>query len=80
MITSTNIDPSLQKIESEIVKIFKSIDKDIFDIEKNPFNFMGKAARAKFTLLLGDILGVKKTYITRNRYLRGTYTYCFSPP
>ncbi len=60
MITSTNIDPSLQKIESEIVKIFKSIDKDIFDIEKNPFNFMGKAARAKFTLLLGDILGVKR--------------------
>ena len=60
MLTSPNINTSLQKIESEIIKIFNDIDKDIFDIEKNPFNFIGKAARAKFTLLLGDILGVKK--------------------
>ena len=60
MLTSANINPSLQKIESEIIKIFKSIDKDVFDMEKNPFNFMGKAARAKFTLLLGDTLGVKR--------------------
>ncbi len=60
MLTSLNINPSLQKIESEIVKIFKSVDKDIFDMAKNPFNFIGKATRAKFTLLLGDILGIKR--------------------
>lgn len=60
MLISANINPRLQKIESEIIKIFKNVDKDVFDIEKNPFNFMGKAARSRFTLLLGDILGVKK--------------------
>lgn len=59
MLTSANINPRLQKIESEIIKIFGNVDKDVFDLEKNPFNFMGKAARAKFTLLLGDILGVR---------------------
>ena len=61
MLTSANINPSLQKIESEIIKIFRNIDKDVFDIEKNPFSFLGKAARSKFTLLLGDIFGVQRS-------------------
>lgn len=62
MPASLNTNSSLKKVEYEIAKIFRSVDKNIFDIEKNPFNLTGKAARAKFTLLLGDILGVKRYF------------------
>jgi octaprenyl-diphosphate synthase len=55
------LDNSLSRISREINTLFESVDKTVYDHRKTPFNFMGKAARSRFTLLLGDALGLERS-------------------
>lgn len=54
------LDDSLSRINAEISSLFSGIDAAVYDHRKNPFNFMGKAARSRFTLLMGDALGLER--------------------
>ena len=55
--TSANIENSLRSVNGYISAELGAIDRDVFDFEKYPFSFMGKAARARFTLLMAGALG-----------------------
>lgn len=60
MLKTRGIDDSLSRINGEILSLFEGVDKTVYDHRANPFNFMGKAARARFTLLLGGALGLER--------------------
>lgn len=60
MLKTRGLDESLSRINREINSLFESVDKTVYDHRKTPFNFMGKAVRARFTLLLGDALGLER--------------------
>lgn len=60
MLKTRGLDESLSRINGEISSLFESVDRTVYDHRANPFNFMGKAVRARFTLLLGDALGLEK--------------------
>jgi octaprenyl-diphosphate synthase len=55
-----NIEDALRSVNDEIASALAGIAPEIFDFKKHPFSFMGKAARARFTLLLADALGVDR--------------------
>ncbi|MDO8805054.1 MAG: polyprenyl synthetase family protein [Elusimicrobiota bacterium] len=55
-----NIEDSLRSVNGYISAELGAIDPEVFDFEKYPFNFMGKAARARFTLLTAAALGAKQ--------------------
>jgi len=55
-----NIEDSLRSVNEEISSALAGIAPEVFDFKKHPFSFMGKAARARFTLLLADALGVSR--------------------
>ncbi len=59
------LDDSLARINSEIEALLDSVDKTVFDRGRNTFNFMGKAVRSRFTLLLGDALGLPRAAAER---------------
>ncbi len=49
---------SLRKVHEEISSSLGAIDPEVFDLTKFPFSFMGKASRARFTLLTAGALGL----------------------
>ncbi len=55
--TARTIEDSLRQVNAELSSALSSIDREVFDFAKFPFSFMGKAARARFTLLMSDALG-----------------------
>ncbi len=54
--TARNIENSLRSVNAYIASELGAIDREVFNFEKYPFSFMGKAARARFTLLLAGAL------------------------
>ncbi len=58
--TAPNIDNSLRTVNDYIAGQLGAIDSEVFDFKKYPFSFMGKAARARFTLLLAGALGAEQ--------------------
>ena len=52
------LDDSLARINRDINSLLDSVDKAVYDHGRSDFNFMGKAVRSRFTLLLGDALGL----------------------
>ncbi len=54
------LDESLDRINRDINSLLNSVDKDVYDHGRSNFNFMGKAVRSRFTLLLGDALGLDR--------------------
>ncbi|MEI7481765.1 MAG: polyprenyl synthetase family protein [Elusimicrobiota bacterium] len=60
-----SIDDSLSHINLEINSLLDRVDKAIYDRSRNDFNFMGKAVRSRFTLLLGDALGLPRAAAER---------------
>ncbi|MFA6435436.1 MAG: polyprenyl synthetase family protein [Elusimicrobiales bacterium] len=59
------LDDSLARINREINSLLDGVDKAVYDHGRNDFNFMGKAVRSRFTLLLGDALGLERTATER---------------
>ncbi|OGR61934.1 MAG: hypothetical protein A2X30_11250 [Elusimicrobia bacterium GWB2_63_16] len=55
--TVGNIEESLRLVKAAIAAELAAVDKEIFDFGKYPFSFLGKAARARFTLLMAGALG-----------------------
>ncbi|OGR72489.1 MAG: hypothetical protein A2089_02110 [Elusimicrobia bacterium GWD2_63_28] len=55
--TAANIEASMRAVSEHIAAELRAIDRDVFDFDKNPFSFLGKAARARFTLLAAAALG-----------------------
>ncbi|MDP2865852.1 MAG: polyprenyl synthetase family protein [Elusimicrobiota bacterium] len=58
--TATNIENSLRTVNAYISAQLAAIDPEVFDFNKYPFSFMGKAARARFTLLTAAALGAEQ--------------------
>jgi len=54
------LDESLARINQDINGLMDGVDKAVYDHGRNNFNFMGKAVRSRFTLLLGDALGLER--------------------
>jgi octaprenyl-diphosphate synthase len=55
--TAGNIEVSLRSVGDYIAAEFAAVDRDVFDFEKYPLSFLGKATRARFTLLMAGALG-----------------------
>ena len=60
-----SLDDSLDRINREINSLLSGVDKTVYDHGRNDFNFMGKAVRSRFTLLLGDALGLDRAAAER---------------
>ena len=58
--TVQNIEDSLRSVREDIHAALAGIDPEIFDFKNFPFSFMGKAARARFTILTGDALALDR--------------------
>jgi len=54
--TAGTMEESLRSVNADIAAALSSIDKAVFDFQEFPVNFMGKAARARFTLLMAGAL------------------------
>lgn len=65
MITTPALDTSLARINLEINTLLDSVDKNIYDCGANNFTLLGKAVRSRFTLLLGDALGLERSMAER---------------
>lgn len=59
------LDDSLARINRDITSLLDGVDKAVYDRGGNDFNFMGKAVRSRFTLLLGDALGLERAAAER---------------
>lgn len=55
--TVRNIEKSLRSVKEIISAELAAVDKDVFDFSRYPFSFIGKASRARFTLLTSAALG-----------------------
>lgn len=51
-----SIEDSLRSVNEDIASALGGISPEVFDFRKYPFSFMGKAARARFTLLMAGAL------------------------
>lgn len=58
--TAPTIEDSLRAVGGYISAELAAIDRGVFDFGRHPFSFLGKAARARFTLLVADALGVDR--------------------
>lgn len=47
----------MRAVGDHIAAELASVDREVFDFEKYPFSFLGKASRARFTLLAAGALG-----------------------
>ncbi|HBA60349.1 MAG TPA: hypothetical protein DCZ92_05960 [Elusimicrobia bacterium] len=54
--TAQNIEDTLRSVRDDLNAALGRIDPAVFDFRRFPFSFMGKAARARFTILAGDAL------------------------
>jgi octaprenyl-diphosphate synthase len=52
-----NIEDQIRKVNGGISAALSGIAPEIFDFKAHPFSFLGKAARARFTLLAAQALG-----------------------
>jgi len=59
------LDESLARINRGINSLLGGVDKAVYDHGGNDFNFMGKAVRSRFALLLGDALGLERAAAER---------------
>jgi len=59
------LDGSLTRITEEINAVLGGVDKTIYDHDADSFNFMGKEDRSRFTILLGDALGLDRAAAER---------------
>lgn len=57
---TSDIDASLRSVGDFISGELRAIDRGIFDFDSHPFSFLGKAARARFTLLAAAALGAPR--------------------
>lgn len=55
--TARTMEESLRSVGAELETSLASIEKGVFDFREFPLSFMGKAARARFTLLMSGALG-----------------------
>jgi octaprenyl-diphosphate synthase len=55
--TVRNMETSLHSVKDLIYAELSAVDREVFDFDKYPFSFLGKAARARFTLLTAAALG-----------------------
>jgi len=60
MAKTESVEISVGRIGDGITRLLRGVDPSVLDIQKIPFSFMGKAARARFSILLGDALGLKR--------------------
>ena len=60
MLKTDGLALSLKKVDDGISVLLRGIDPSVFDISRIPFNFLGKAARARFSILMGDALGIER--------------------
>lgn len=51
---------SLKRVNDNITGLLRGIDPSVFDINQIPFSFLGKGVRARFSILMGDALGLKR--------------------
>lgn len=63
--TAQNIEDSLRAVRDDISAALGTIDPGVFDFRSFPFSFMGKAARARFTILAGDALALPRSRSVR---------------
>ncbi len=54
--TAPDIEGLLNEVRGDVEAALDSIPSDVLDLKSNPFSFFGKAARARFTLLLAAAL------------------------
>jgi len=57
MPTTRDLEDALRAINDDIAASLSGIAPDVFDFKAHPFSFLGKAARARFTLLAARALG-----------------------
>lgn len=57
---SLSVSASLLAVEKRLKALFEAVDPEVFDMAAAPFSLLGKAARARFTLLTGDALGLER--------------------
>lgn len=57
----SQLDISLNRIKDKAKKFFLEIDPKVFDFNQNHFSFLGKAVRARFSLLFSDSLGIENS-------------------
>ncbi len=55
--TVGNIESSLRSVKDRISSELAAVDMEVFDFDEYPFSFLGKAARARFTLLTAAAAG-----------------------
>lgn len=65
MIKTDGIGLSIKRVNDDITGLLRGVDPAVFDISRVPFNFLGKAARARFSILLGGALGVRRALAER---------------
>ena len=65
MIGTRTLDDSLCRINREIDGLLDGVDRAVYDRRRSAFNFVGKAVRSRFTLLLGDSLGLERAATER---------------
>ncbi|PIU20590.1 MAG: hypothetical protein COT18_01475 [Elusimicrobia bacterium CG08_land_8_20_14_0_20_59_10] len=58
--TVQNIEDSLRSVRENLSAAMSGIDPAVFDFGRFSFSFIGKAARARFTILAGDALGLDR--------------------
>lgn len=58
--TAQHLEDSLRAVNGDISAALENIAPEVFNFKKYPFSFMGKAARARFTLLISDALDVPR--------------------
>lgn len=60
-----HLDDSLERINREIEGLLDGVGKDVYDRNRGSFNFLGKATRSRFTLMLSDALGLERAAAER---------------
>ena len=63
--TPLKLEDSLRSVAGELSATLSSIDKSVFDFQEFPVSFMGKAARARFTLLMAGALGSDRAKVEK---------------
>jgi len=56
----SGLEEALRGVADDVSASLAGIPPEVFDFRKHPFSFLGKAARARFTLLLAETLGADR--------------------
>lgn len=63
--TQPTLEDSLRRVSALVEEQLASVPREIFDLSSSPVNFLGKAVRARFTLLAGDALELPREQACR---------------